>query len=187
MNPVPPSLGAWSLSHWATREVPSSICFSSYREFRPGQDFLPVLCPPAMCCFQNFPHVSFADRIWHFFPLLLLSTAAFSLSVFVYSGLMLRFPFPEPTHPLCGKCFLCFSPSTSFCLEKLSLGACVRQVCFRGELNRWSGWCDSFFSSYTTCSETAMATHSSTLAWKIPWTEEPGGLQSMGSLRVGHD
>ena len=31
-----------------------------------------------------------------------------------------------------------------------------------------------------------MATHSSTLAWKIPWTEEPGGLQSMGSLRVGH-
>ena len=36
-------------------------------------------------------------------------------------------------------------------------------------------------------SEKAMASHSSTLAWKIPWTEEPGGLQSMGSLRVGHD
>ena len=35
--------------------------------------------------------------------------------------------------------------------------------------------------------EKAMAIHSSTLAWKIPWTEEPGGLQSMGSLRVGHD
>ena len=35
-------------------------------------------------------------------------------------------------------------------------------------------------------SEKAMATHSSTLAWKIPWTEEPGGLQSMGLLRVGH-
>jgi len=35
--------------------------------------------------------------------------------------------------------------------------------------------------------EKAMASHSSTLAWKIPWTEEPGGLQSMGSLRVGHD
>ena len=32
-----------------------------------------------------------------------------------------------------------------------------------------------------------MATHSSTLAWKIPWTEEPGRLQSMGSLRVRHD
>ena len=35
--------------------------------------------------------------------------------------------------------------------------------------------------------EKEMATHSSTLAWKIPWTEEPGRLQSMGSLRVGHD
>ena len=32
-----------------------------------------------------------------------------------------------------------------------------------------------------------MAPHSGTLAWKIPWTEEPGGLQSMGSLRVGQD
>ena len=36
-------------------------------------------------------------------------------------------------------------------------------------------------------SEKAMAPHSSTLAWKIPWMEEPGGLQSMGSLRVRHD
>ena len=32
-----------------------------------------------------------------------------------------------------------------------------------------------------------MALHSSTVAWKTPWTEEPGRLQSMGSLRVGHD
>ena len=32
-----------------------------------------------------------------------------------------------------------------------------------------------------------MAPHSSTLAWKIPWTEEPGRLQAMGSLRVSHD
>ena len=35
--------------------------------------------------------------------------------------------------------------------------------------------------------EKAMAPHSSTLAWKIPWMEEPGGLQSMGLLRVGDD
>ena len=35
--------------------------------------------------------------------------------------------------------------------------------------------------------EKATAPHSSTLAWRIPWTEEPGRLQSMGSLRVGHD
>ena len=37
------------------------------------------------------------------------------------------------------------------------------------------------------CLEKAMAPHSSTLAWKIPWMEEPGRLQSMGLLRVGHD
>ena len=51
------------------------------------------------------------------------------------------------------------------------------------------------YSSCHTCrcvlllkeTEKAMAPHSSTLAWKTPWTEEPGGLQSMGSLRVGHD
>ena len=36
-------------------------------------------------------------------------------------------------------------------------------------------------------SEVAMAPPSSTLAWKIPWMEKPGGLQSKGSLRVGHD
>ena len=36
-------------------------------------------------------------------------------------------------------------------------------------------------------SEKAMAPHSSTVAWKLPWMEEPGVLQSMGSQRVGHD
>ena len=41
------------------------------------------------------------------------------------------------------------------------------------------GWEDSL--------EKGMATHSSTLAWRIPWTEEAGGLQSMGSQSVGHD
>ena len=35
--------------------------------------------------------------------------------------------------------------------------------------------------------EKRMATHSSIFAWRIPWTEEPGGLQSMDSQRVGHD
>ena len=42
-------------------------------------------------------------------------------------------------------------------------------------------------SALSFLSEKAMAPHSSTLTWKISWTEEPGGLQSMGSLRVGHD
>ena len=43
-----------------------------------------------------------------------------------------------------------------------------------------------FFLKYRVAEE-GMVTHSRTLAWKIPWTEEPGRLQSMGSLRVGHD
>ena len=44
-----------------------------------------------------------------------------------------------------------------------------------------------FIFVYGVRTEKAMAPHSSTLAWKIPWMEEPGRLQSMGSLRVGHD
>ena len=44
-----------------------------------------------------------------------------------------------------------------------------------------------FYLIYCIIPENAMAPHSSTLAWKIPWVEEPGGLQSMWSLRVGHD
>ena len=44
---------------------------------------------------------------------------------------------------------------------------------------------DFTFTFHFHALEKEMATHSSTLAWKIPWTEEPGGLQPMGSLRVG--
>ena len=44
---------------------------------------------------------------------------------------------------------------------------------------RFLGWEDPL--------EKEMATHSSIIAWKIPWMEEPGRLQSMGSQRVGHD
>ena len=54
----------------------------------------------------------------------------------------------------------------------------------RTQLKRLSSSSSSSRLSY---SEKAMAPHSSTLAWKMPWTEEPGGLQSMGSVRVGHD
>ena len=43
------------------------------------------------------------------------------------------------------------------------------------------------FPSLEGLTEKVMAPHSSTLTWKIPWMEEPGRLQSMGSLRVGHD
>ena len=44
-----------------------------------------------------------------------------------------------------------------------------------------------WFSSREDPLEKGMATHSSILGWRIPWTEEPGGLQSMGLQRVGHD
>ena len=53
-------------------------------------------------------------------------------------------------------------------------------------LQIWA-WFIAFYDSLDLRTEKAMAPHSSTLAWKIPWTEEPAGLQSMGSLRVGHD
>ena len=43
------------------------------------------------------------------------------------------------------------------------------------------------YQGATLAAEKAMAPHSSTLAWKIPWTEDPGGPQSMGLLRVRHD
>ena len=46
---------------------------------------------------------------------------------------------------------------------------------------------EGLFASPEVLSEKAVATHSSTLAWKIPWTEEPGRLKSMGSLKVRHD
>ena len=52
---------------------------------------------------------------------------------------------------------------------------------------KWSSWSNEIIGSFTHIPEKAMAPHSSSLAWKIPWTEEPGRLQSMGLLGVGHD
>ena len=49
----------------------------------------------------------------------------------------------------------------------------------------WETWVQSL--SREDSLEKGVATHSSILAWRIPWTEEPGGLVSMGSQRVGHD
>ena len=47
--------------------------------------------------------------------------------------------------------------------------------------------CLLFYSDIIVSLEKEMATHFSVLAWRIPWTEEPGGLQSMGSQSVGHN
>ena len=56
----------------------------------------------------------------------------------------------------------------------------------KGNAKECSNYCTVALISHDT-TEKAMAPHSSTLAWKIPWTEEPGRLQSMGSLGVRHD
>ena len=56
----------------------------------------------------------------------------------------------------------------------------------KGNAKECSNYCTITLIAHAS-KEKTMASHSSTLAWKIPWMEEPGGLQSMGSLRVGHD
>jgi len=63
----------------------------------------------------------------------------------------------------------------------------VRQMLtsMKGEINSYTIIVGDFNTALT--SMEAIAPHSSTLAWRIPGTEEPGGLQSMGSRRVGHD
>ena len=56
-----------------------------------------------------------------------------------------------------------------------------------GVVKSWTRLRDFSFTFHFHALDKEMAPHSSTLAWKIPGTEEPGGPQSMGSLRVGHD
>ena len=79
------------------------------------------------------------------------------------------------------------TPITSIKFECFS----VVCVCFICVLKKplWSpeAWLHLIIMVLVTLTEKAMAPHSSTLGWKISWMEEPGGLQSMGSLRVGHD
>ena len=78
-------------------------------------------------------------------------------------------------------------------------GQILYQVKRLHEIYRAFEFLEGFYQSYSPTpvspnmsnlvfsSEKAMAPHSSTLAWKIPWTEEPGGLPSLASHRVGHD
>ena len=91
---------------------------------------------------------------------------------------------------------------TYFCFRTFWFASKSKSVHFQSRIffyaNRFQfHWqlSDAFFFFFWCCFwhylaftlEKAMAPHSSTLAWKIPWMEEPGRLQSMGSLRVGHD
>ena len=73
----------------------------------------------------------------------------------------------------------------------MSILPTLLNMCLMSEIRVYSGMQSGIFfyqlHKSRICSEKAMAPHSSTLAWKIPWTEEPGRLQSMGSQRVRHD
>ena len=108
-------------------------------------------------------------------------------------------PFVTRTRPLKTEnpCFV-LSNSQIFLLHRIFWAApctycLIWTVATLKALQTWRfGNCTTcFFSPFSgevECKrEKAMAAHSSTFAWKIPWTEEPGRLQSMGSLRVGHD
>ena len=92
---------------------------------------------------------------------------------FIYDIIHVSMPFsqiitPSPS-PIESKRLFCISVSLSL--------SCIQGYCYHL----------SKFHIYALASEKAMAPHSSTLAWKISWMEEPDRLQSMGSLKVGHD
>ena len=70
----------------------------------------------------------------------------------------------------------------SLCSQEKPLNQLLRAVSFL-----WFTLAVAIIARYSPTLEKAMAPHSSTLAWKIPWTEEPGRLQSMGLQRVRHD
>ena len=78
------------------------------------------------------------------------------------------------------------NPLQYSCLENpMDRGA--SQVAVPGVAASWTRLSGFAFTFHFHALEKEMATHSSVLAWRIPGTEEPGRLQSMGSLRVGHD
>ena len=86
-------------------------------------------------------------------------------------------------------CHICLSPPEESCLLlNVYLFACVlTKLALLSFQFVFLIYIMLFGTSHSLFLEKAMATHSSTLAWQIPWTEEPGRLQSMGSLGVGHD
>ena len=61
------------------------------------------------------------------------------------------------------------------------------EAAVHGVTKSWTRLSDFTFTFHFHALEKEMATHFSTLAWKIPWTEEPGRLQSMGLQRFGHN
>ena len=77
------------------------------------------------------------------------------------------------------------TPLEYSCLENLMDGGAWKAA-VHGVVKSQTGLSDFTFTFHFHALEKEMAPHSSVLAWRIPWTEEPGGLQSMGSRRVRH-
>ena len=78
------------------------------------------------------------------------------------------------------------TPLQYFCLENPMDGE-AWWAAVHGVAKSQTRLSDFTFTFHFHALEKEMATHSSVLAWRIPWTEKPGGLQSMGSYTVGHD
>ena len=78
------------------------------------------------------------------------------------------------------------TPLQYSCLENPMDGGAWKPA-VHGVAEGWTRLSDFTFTFHFYALEKEMATHSSVLAWSIPWTEEPGGLQSVGSQRVGQD
>ena len=106
-----------------------------------------------------------SQSIPSYIPPPLATTSLFSVSVGLFRRLMHLCHILDPTY----KCYRIVSVFLWLTLLTIILRFC------------------SFNQPLLSLSEKAMVPHSSTLAWKIPWTEEPGGLQSIGSLKVRHD
>ena len=107
-----------------------------------------------------------------------------------YCSLQHQTLLPSPVTSTTGCCF-CFGSISSFFLELFLYSSSVTYwapIDLGSSFSVISFYLFILFMGFSRQeSEKAMATHSSTLAWKIPWMEEPGRLKSMGSPRVGHD
>ena len=126
------------------------------------------------------------------FKILCFLTAEFTISLKIWGKIVISNMYFASISPSTTCCkiypFPLGCPHTFVGISWLRLCGSVYglSICFNWSLSILLSWFLSpWFVVY--CVEKAMAPHSSTLAWKIPWAEEPGRLQSMGSIRVGHN
>ena len=155
---------SYPLSHWCYPTISSSVTpFSSSNVILPKPETHSFLLFP---CFTSSRKSSLTYSTFH------LMSLTFTQLVLYHFHLFKRFSFQH------------IFKMKFFCIFSLSWASQVAQMvkclpAMRETRVQSLGWEDPL--------EKEMATHSSTPAWKIPWMEEPGRLQSTGSQRVGHD